>query len=79
MHNRFPQQDAVEDCLKEDFHLYLPEGFLGGTTPKCAVNTGLEAIPISQVFLSHSRVVMEEGSAAAQMLSLRVEKSQSKH
>lgn len=66
MHNCFPQQDAVKDCLKEDFHLCLPEGFLGGTIPKCAVSTGLEAVPITQVFLSHSSVVMEEGSAAAQ-------------
>lgn len=54
VHSHVPQQDAVKDCIKEDVHLHLPEGF------------GAEPFYNVQVFLSYSRVAVEEGTAAAQ-------------
>lgn len=58
-----PQEECSQGLSKGRFPLVFVRRI---SIPKCTVSTGLEAIPITQVFLSHSSVVMEDGSAAAQ-------------
>lgn len=74
-----PQQDALKDCIKEDFHLDLPKGSLGSIILSCTGSTGLEAIPITQVFLCYPSLAIEERTAAVQGVVSEGEKNQYMH